>query len=193
MSIEEAVKAIRENESNRAQVIETLYKDVILRKSICTYVKNQSGTQEEAELVFDDVIVQFVKTGFSDHSSQLKGELNPYLMGIAKNLWYAELKKKSKIKNLDLTLHLNHELSEDQPEVLFLNQERYKVLKDLLDQLRSKCKNVLMYWANGYNMIEIAEKLNYQSEGMARKKKSQCFKELMDYLQSNPMIKNQLR
>lgn len=165
----------------------------MLRKSICTYVLNQSGTQDEAELIFDDVLVQFVKTGFSDHSTQLKGELNPYLMGIAKNLWFAELKKKSKTRNLESILHLKDEESADQPEALFLNKERYTLLKDLLDQLRSKCKNVLMYWANGYNMIEIAKKLNYQSEGMARKKKSQCLKELLDYLQSNPLIKNQLR
>jgi DNA-binding NarL/FixJ family response regulator len=49
-----------------------------------------------------------------------------------------------------------------------------------------------MAWANGLSMKEIAQKMNYQSEGMARKKKSQCMKQLIEFIQSNPALKSAL-
>ncbi|MBK7244400.1 MAG: sigma-70 family RNA polymerase sigma factor [Saprospiraceae bacterium] len=125
----------------------------------------------DALLIFDDVIVQFIKTGFSDHSLSLTGELNPYLMGIAKYLWFAELKKKAVLSHDSFDLETHQGVTIDEPESLFLNKERRTVLRELLGLLRTNCKDVLMHWANGFSMVEIAEKLNYQSEGMARKKK----------------------
>lgn len=192
MSIEEAVKAIRLNEGTRSQVISSIYHDTMLKGTVCKYVMNHQGSLDEALLVFNDMIVQFVKTGFSDHSSTLAGDLNPYLMGIAKYLWFAELKKKlaSHYESFDMDIHQG--VTMEEPESLFLTKERRKVLIELLSLLRSNCKDVLMHWANGFSMVEIAEKLNYQSEGMARKKKSQCFKELLDYLHAHPHLKDQL-
>ena len=42
-------------------------------------------------------------------------------------------------------------------------------------------------------MSEIAEKLGYKSEGVVRKKKSECMKELLTFLNGNPQIKEALR
>ncbi|MBL0237210.1 MAG: hypothetical protein IPQ02_11505 [Saprospiraceae bacterium] len=119
MSIEEAVKAIRLNETTRSQVIGSIFKDTKLKIAICKYVMNQKGTMEEALLVFDDVIVQFIKTGFSDHSLSLTGELNPYLMGIAKYLWFAESKKKAVLSNETFDLETHQGVTKEEPETLF--------------------------------------------------------------------------
>ena len=42
-------------------------------------------------------------------------------------------------------------------------------------------------------MEEIAKMLNYKSFKMAKKKKYECFKQLLKYLDQNPQIKMALR
>lgn len=51
-----------------------------------------------------------------------------------------------------------------------LSEEKRTLLLNVLSHIGKNCKEVLMYWANGYAMDEIAQKLNYKSEGMVRKK-----------------------
>ena len=50
-----------------------------------------------------------------------------------------------------------------------------------------------MHWANGYSMKEIAVLMDYKSDMMAKKKKYKCFKELLNYIEKHPEIKNVLR
>ena len=49
-----------------------------------------------------------------------------------------------------------------------------------------------MYWATGYTMKEIASLTDYASEGMVRKKKCQCYRELSEWLDNHPEFKNKL-
>ena len=62
-----------------------------------------------------------------------------------------------------------------------------------MNHLKSNCKQVLMYWAGGYNMSEIAQLVGYKSEGMARKKKCECYKELIVWLEAHPEYLNELK
>ena len=47
---------------------------------------------------------------------------------------------------------ISHQTADDQPvaEEIFLTKERYSLLHDVLDKLRSNCRAVLMHWANGF-------------------------------------------
>ena len=119
------------------------------------------------------------------------GPVTAYLLGIAKFVWFSEMKRRNKI--------LTNEIKE--PEVLvsldgfelnFISEEKSRALHKIMVTLRGNCKEVLMAWANGLSMKEIAHNLNYQSEGMARKKKSQCMKQLVEFIHSNPDLKSAL-
>jgi DNA-directed RNA polymerase specialized sigma24 family protein len=173
-------------------VITAIFKDVELKSGVQRFVIRNGGNKEEADLIFDDMIVQFVKTVFTTRDFQISGELNAYLTGIAKHLWFAQLRQKKLFHPSEFPEEFKGLIDTDQPEQLFLTNERGKILQELLAKLRANCREVLMHWANGYSMEEISIKLNYQSEGMARKKKSHCLKELLLYLQNNPHIKSLL-
>ena len=191
MLLAEAVQKINISDTERDKVVTSIFQDSKLRSLVFGYVIKHGGSEADAELVFDDMIVQFVKTVFGKHNMNYTGELNAYLMGITHHVWYHEQKKLGKYTELK-DQHLNDDL-EPSPEPIFLNAERNEILKVVLEKLRGNCRAVLMHWANGFSMQEIAEKLGYQSEGMARKKKSQCMTELNDFLFNNPHIKDQLR
>ena len=93
MSPEEIIYGIRGAEKERAAVVKYLCRDGQLWSSIRQYVKGHAGSEEDARMVFDDTIVQFIKSVFSNPAFQLQGPLNAYLMGIAKHLWYAESRR----------------------------------------------------------------------------------------------------
>jgi len=67
------------------------------------------------------------------------------------------------------------------------------MLQKVLSVIAGRCKEVLMLWAAGHSMKEVAKELQYKSDGMARKKKSECMKELLTYLYNHPKVKEQLR
>jgi RNA polymerase sigma factor (sigma-70 family) len=192
MTLAEAFNQVNLSTSSRSELIKYIYNNTTLKNVVTNYVINHGGNSDEATFVFNDMIVQFIKTAFGPKAQDnLVGELEPYLVGIARHLWYAEIKRKEKHAAFLSTVEMEQQL-EPGPEELFITSERKNVLFNLLENLRGNCRAVLMHWANGFSMQEIAEKLNYQSEGMARKKKSHCLSELNEYLMQYPQIKNLL-
>lgn len=193
MKLFQAFLKINTSETSRSALISYIYNSPDLRGNINKFVLTHGGIPEDANTIFNETIVQFIKTAFGLRDySHLTGELKPYLFGIARNLWYAEVKRRGKQNSLIQDLSVEEKL-DPCPEEIFMTKERNNLLASLLSQLRSNCRAVLMHWANGFSMTEIAEKLGYQSEGMARKKKSQCLAELNDFLFQNPQIKLQLQ
>lgn len=192
MTLKEAFTKVNDSEESRLELIKFIFHNKNLKDTIKINLQNRGGQLDVINSVYNDMIVQFVKTAFGyKNIDEVYGKLEPYLVGIAKHLWSAELNK-NKLTIVSIEYEHKEFSLQPSPEQLFLTSERKEILATLLENLRSNCKAVLMHWANGFSMQEIAEKLNYQSEGMARKKKSQCMSELNDYLMSNPHIKNTL-
>lgn len=192
MLIQELIAKIRGTEKDRADVVNYIYEDSNLKKSIKSYVLNHYGNEDDAIIIFDDMIVQFIKSVFSKSDFKIDGELSAYLMGIAKHLWFAESKKRMKMKQWD-SIENKDFVDQDTISIdQILSEEKRTLLLNVLSHIGKNCKEVLMYWANGYAMDEIAQKLNYKSEGMVRKKKSVCLKELITVVQLRPEIKKAL-
>ncbi len=192
ITLNEAWVAIRGSEKTRALLIKKIFENTKLRNLVGKYVMTHSGDANDGKFIFDEMIVQIVKTMISKKAIDQDGPLEPYLFTIAKFLWSAELKRKAKLSFTNAIPSEYESEHQSSHEAIFLTEERKQILRGLLDKLRTNCRDVLMLWANGFSMIEIAQNMNYLSEGMARKKKSQCFKELLDYLSFHPHIKNQL-
>jgi RNA polymerase sigma factor (sigma-70 family) len=192
MTLAIAISQVNQSETTRSELISKVFNNMSLKKAVMNYVIKNGGNTDDASIVFSDMIVQFVKTAFSKKTQIIDdGNLDAYLFTIAKYIWISEIKKKGK-ENLFKDAQLNEEQAPS-VEKLFLNSERYSALHNVLDKLRNNCKAVLMHWGNGYSMQEIADKLGYLSEGMARKKKSQCMAELNEFLMNNPQLKLQLQ
>lgn len=194
MNLAECFQRIKQSSTERNEVLISIHNNLHLKNTIKSYLKSKGASEFELNQLFNETLVALIKTGFASNNIHVfSGDLEPYLMGIARNLWYQECKKRK--REISLPEVISHQTADDQPvaEEIFLTKERYSLLHAVLDKLRSNCRAVLMHWANGFSMTEIAEKLGYQSEGMARKKKSQCLAELNDFLFQNPHIKLQLQ
>lgn len=172
--------------------IARLYHDEKLRADILAVLLKSGGSEADFDIVFNTTLLQFVKTVVKNSNLEIKGEVKGYIVGIAKFVWYKEanLMTRNRSQNIEQAPEIADAI---EPEALILKQEKIHLLKEILSQLGQACKDVLMHWANGYPMIQIAKMVGYASEDMAKKKKYQCMKKLLLYMEQNPQIKEALR
>lgn len=114
------------------------------------------------------------------------------MSGIARYIMLNDLKKTNRLRTEDIEDQKNIK-TDHTPESLIIDQTKVEQLDQLLQKLGKNCKEVLLHWANGYSMKEIAVMMEYKSDMMAKKKKYKCFKEMLNYLEEHPEIKNVLR
>ncbi len=189
---ENIISKIRSGKPGLDEAIKILYYDEVLRNKVNFVIKKYGGQSSDFEEVFSTTLMQFVKTVIKNKDMVITSTLYSYLCGIAKFVWINKSKKENKThtENIDDQYDIR---SDTTPESLLLDQTKIENLNDLLGKLGKNCKEVLMFWANGYSMKEIANMMGYKSDNMAKKKKYKCFKALLDYLEQNPEIKKTLR
>lgn len=192
INIKEILKKARSGKSGRDAIISMLYNDKKLRSKIESIVIKYGGQSSDFDTIFNNTLMQFLKTVINNKNLEIKSSLHSYLCGVAKFNWLNTFKKENKHRSE--SLEDQYDLSIDStPETLLIDQSKSTLISELLDNLGKNCKEVLMYWANSYSMVEIAEMMDYKSDMMARKKKYKCFKELQAFLEKHPEIKNILR
>jgi len=138
---------------------------------------------------FSDAIVNFIKACHRPNF-RIESDQNNYIVGIARNLFLREVTKEKKQRQLD-----EAPLAENivEPSIVILNSDRISPLRKLLNQLDETCRKVLLLWSEKKRMVEIAQIMNYKSEGMARKKKHLCLRKIYQIVDENPSLKEQLR
>lgn len=186
------INKIRSGKPGRDEVLKILFNDEVLRNKISIVVKKYGGQPNDFEDVFSTALMQFVKTVVKNKEMVIKTSLHAYICGIAKYVWLNLSKKANRIRTEDIDDQYDIQ-ADTTPEKLLLDQSKIESLNELLGKLGKNCKEVLIYWAHSYSMKEIAQMMGYKSDNMAKKKKYKCLKELMEYLEKHPEIKNALR
>lgn len=190
--ITELLNLIRSGKEGRDAVIRKLYYDDSLINRIHGVIRKYGGKKEDFEEIFNTTLMQFVKSVVRNKDLEFSTDISSYLCGIAKYVWLGELKKRN--KHHTFNIEDQFDLADDYtPETLLIDHSKKEIIHNLLHRLGHNCKEVLMYWANGYKMSEIAKLMNYKSEGMVRKKKHNCFKELLLTVENNPDVKKILK
>lgn len=191
METTQLIKKIRSGKSGRDQVIKQIYFDEAIQQGVKGMLRSQGADTKQLDALYNATIMEFVVTVVRKKDFEISGSLKSYLSGIAKYVWYKEVKKANKHRSDDIDEVRN--LSDgSNPSDLLIDLEQKGLIHQLLSNLGKNCKEVLLLWANGYSMQEIAESMDYQSEGMARKKKYKCMKSMTQYVSEHPNIKNLL-
>ena len=191
--VSQTLNDIRSGKAGRDRVLVRLYKDEKLRLGMRSVILKMGGTHENFNEIFSTTLMQFVKTVIQRPDLIIKNELNTYIIAIAKYVWLANRRKEDKSYEGDDHRREEDDRWENCPESLVIKKEKILLLEGLMEKLGKNCKEVLIHWANGYRMKEIAEIMGYKSADMAKKKKYQCFKALLTYIENNPHVKSALR
>lgn len=177
--------AIQAGGSAREKAMEYVYKQHI--GSVLSFVGSRNGTREEGKDIFQDAVIQLL-ISIQKGTFQGNSAISTYLFAISKNLWYRRFSKNVREDQYQTQMVPIRETSET-PEMVLMEEDQQLKIGDLLNQLKPKCKEVLLLWGRKFAMKEIAAQLGYNNEQVVRNKKNHCLKELKEQVRVNPEVR----
>ena len=157
------------------------------------YVQQHSGSDADAEDVFQEVIVAFIDLVQRD---KFRGEssIKTFLFALNRNIWLNELKKRKRAAARE-TKYEREQSTEDPGVAHYIGaREGRQQLMEVIGRLGSVCQQILLaYYFEGLSMKQILEQLKYENEQVVRNKKHKCMKKLDELIQSDPLLANNLK
>lgn len=177
--------------SRMNETIRVLYRDHF--ENLSWYIQNNGGNRQDAEDIFQEVIVSFIDLVRKD---RFRGEssIKTFLFSVNRNLWLNEWKKRDRAMIREQKYEAAGAKEESDISHQIAEKEERDRLINLVDQLGENCKKILLlFYYEGRSMKEIWEELDYESEQVVRNKKHKCMKKLEELINANPSIKNTLK
>jgi RNA polymerase sigma factor (sigma-70 family) len=195
----EAVKSISDPElvanlrsgRNMEASIKSLYRDCY--ESLSWYVMNNSGTRQDAEDMFQEVMVRFIdlvqKDKFRGQSS-----IRTFLFSLNRHAWLNELKRRGREALREEKFEKAQDRTIPDTSELIMNREERTMLADIVGKLGETCKKILlMFYYENASISEILANLDYENEQVVRNKKYKCLKQLEAMIAGNPTLKKNLQ
>lgn len=145
------------------------------------WISRNQGNEEAARDIFQEaMVVIFEKV--QDESFRLTHSFRAYLMGVGKNLWLMQLRRKPMEEWSDEDLEgpdLSATIADD-----LQRHARFELYRQYFAQLGSTCQQVLNWFLAGKTLREIARQLE-TTEKYAKKRKYLCQKQLIEAIQAD--------
>lgn len=170
--------------TSQKREIKQLYKHFPMVRNL---LSSLGCDKETAEDLFQEALIIYINR---KKDTAFKFELEPihFVKQTSKLLWYNEARKRQ--KQVD-TIIPSEELEEDWFQKEMLHQQLEKAISKLGDQ----CKELLqLFYGFGNSMAEIAEKLHFRNEQVAKSQKYRCLQKAKDLVkeQEVTLTNNQL-
>jgi RNA polymerase sigma factor (sigma-70 family) len=184
LSDEEMLIGIRSNNLNEA--IFHIYRQ--FAEVVVSFVVSNGGSQQDGDDVFQETVVAFIDLVKKD---KFRGDasIRTFLVSIGRNIWYNQLRKSKSLDNRGKIFETSRDHTEDVINDLLDQRELRQQFLELMGKLGDSCKAVLtLFYYENCSFKEIAEKMGYENEQVARNKKYKCMKELSDLIRLNPIL-----
>jgi len=173
------------------EMIRSLYRGYF--ESLSWYVMNNSGSRQDAEDIFQEVLVSFIELVQQD---KFRGEstVKTFLYSLNRYSWLNELKRRGRA----LAREEKYEKGQEQVEMdaghaIADREGKAEVLKVVAD-LGDTCKKILLlFYYENLSMKEILDQTDYESEQVVRNKKYKCLKQLEQMVNANPALRETLK
>ncbi|GAB3878514.1 hypothetical protein GCM10028824_40590 [Hymenobacter segetis] len=161
--------------ADREQALTRLYHRAF--PPVRRYVGNHGGTAQDAQDVFQDALVILYEQAVGG-TLVLTASASTYLVGIARNLWHHEQRRRAR---------LPHEALPDDAEPLAVlaaeevedSAEPAFAVLDYVERLGEKCRNVLLaFYYFQQPLTQIAQANGYRSVRSATVQKFKCLERL---------------
>jgi len=186
----ELLDAIRHGKGLDAAV-RSVYRDHF--ESLAWLVKNNSGSQQDAEDIFQEVVVNFIGLVQKD---KFRGEsgIKTFLFSMTKHSWLNELKKRGRSEARELKYEKARDKEAADVSQVMSEREEKNQLMNLVEQLGDTCKKILvLFYYENRSMKEILSSLEYENEQVVRNKKHKCLKKLEQMITSKPALLQTLK
>lgn len=189
---DEALLAALRDQPRSADGIRALYRQY--QPLLTQYVVNNNGSEEDAQDIFQEVVVAFVQLV---KENRFRGDANikTFLYAMNRNLWLNELKRRGRAVHRErLFEEHKHHQGDDRIEKAVEHREASQQLLSMVDSLGADCKKVLLlFYFENRSMREILDQTAYENEQVVRNKKYKCLKKLEERMQAEKTIFHQLK
>jgi RNA polymerase sigma factor (sigma-70 family) len=144
-------------------------------------VLNNKGNREDAEDLYQEALIILIRKvqipGFV-----LSSSLNTYLYSICRFLWSEKLRKQN--KRIEVEFENNQAIENSHDLETYKNETENKLAEKAFYELGEKCKQLLLlFYFKKMSMKEIAVKLGFGSEKVAKNQKYRCIEKAKENLQ----------
>jgi RNA polymerase sigma factor (sigma-70 family) len=186
----ELIAAIGE-EKDLNQAIQFLYQQYA--ETTCSFIINYGGSRQDAEDIFQETVISFIGI-IKKGSYRGEASIKTFLVSVARNIWFNELKKRERSDNREKRFEYGREQNEADISEHISNMEKKRQLRELVYKLGEPCRKVLMlFYYENLSMKEIVELLPYENEQVVRNKKYKCLQQLTGMIKDNPSIAAQIK
>lgn len=163
-------KVIERIKQGDEQMLVHLYKDHYTM--IRNFVLKNNGDEGMVEDILQECVIA-VWRNVNKTDFILQSKLSTYIMAIAKNLWFKELKKQTRFKYVD-----ESEQYKEKGQEMKVELDKH-IIVQMVKEMDETCRRLLSYfYFDGLDNKTIAEKLEFANTDSVKSKKYQCFKRL---------------
>ena len=184
------IQTLRSN-ANPDEAIRQLYR---MQFGIAkAYIKQNNGTDEDAEDIFQEVILSFIELVKKD---KFRGEssISTFLYAVTRNTWLNELKKRGRSKLREEKFEKAKEDTEMDVSHYIVHRELKSQLLQVVDSLGETCKKILLaFYYENLAIKDILQTLNYENEQVVRNKKYKCLKQLEQLIGAQTQLTKNLQ
>ena len=156
-------------------------------KSVKYYVEKNSGTDKDAEDVFQDAMILLFNK-IQEGNLELKCSVHTYLFSIVKILWLSQLKRreirKTSSEDCDSFISENENILDT-----ILQTERKTLFIKHFNELTEDCQKIIKYFLKGISISEITNLMGFSSEQHTKNRRFRCKKSLIEKILQNPHYK----
>ena len=191
MTDEQIIKAISDtsNEKRRLEALKCLFLNQTVRQQLKAFVLKKGGNLEDAKDIWHVAIIELEKS-IRAGRFKAQGTLAGYLFGIGKNSWLVTLRKKRLLVSQE---QIPLEIEDNDPETLFLLEEKKLILEEILVKIGPPCDKILKLRSLKYTHQEIAEAMGYPKVDNAKKNDYRCRMRLRTFIQEHPHYLNLIK
>jgi RNA polymerase sigma factor (sigma-70 family) len=177
---------------HNTKVLNHLYQSAL--PQIMKYICLNNGDEDEAKDIFQDAVVSLFTTVRLGKFEQGK-DVNGFLYFVARNLWINRVKRRN--RQMDISTMLMEPL-EDSHLAVIITKEKEALIDRVMSKVGDKCKQLLKYVIyDNLSMREVAEKMNFAGETVAKSTHYRCKQRLMELVEKDGaminFLKNELR
>lgn len=157
------------------------------------YTRQNNGTQQDAEDVFQEVVVTFIELV---NQNKFRGEssIKTFLYSLNRHTWLNELKKRNRMQQRNLKFETAKGQTEADISGYIAGREARNQMMKVIEQLGDACKQVLTaFYYQDMSIREMLAVLPYENEQVVRNKKYKCLKKLEEMLHADPTLASNLK
>lgn len=168
MNDQEILLQIRDG--NNSKALNTLYQHFPMVRKL---IRSKGGDANDAADIFQEALLILVRK-VKQQDFILTSKLSTYLFGVCRFLWQDELRKRKHELPTDWESGWD-EIPANELQDTLATEHRATLAERALEDIKERCRELLLYFYQGkMKLKDIAIKMGYSSENVAKNQKYKC-------------------